>query len=120
MRKSKRRLDIRAILRDNVLRTELLKKASDFISNFERDVEEYGRTNKGESVMTKITQKEMAEQISRYIQGIRNDRKKQYAIAYYRFKCGQRPAPHEKDFGLGYMGAQAVRMRINAIWELWA
>jgi len=49
-----------------------------------------------------------------YVNRIKNSRKREYALDYLRWwtEGGREPKPPD---GLGYMGAQAVRIQINAI-----
>lgn len=56
---------------------------------------------------------------SKYISAIRNVAKKKYAVAWAAYIDGKGPRPDHKTLGLGYMGAQAVRMEIgeDSLWK---
>jgi hypothetical protein len=49
-----------------------------------------------------------------YVKAIRNPAKKSYAMAYLAWQRDQRPEPDWQDYGLSYMGAQAVRLQLGA------
>jgi len=51
-----------------------------------------------------------------YVHGIRNDAKREYAIAYGRYRFGSAPHPEPPE-GLGCMGAQAVRLEAESIYR---
>lgn len=51
--------------------------------------------------------------LRRYIEGIRNPRKRAYATQYQAYLRGAAEMPIP--IGLSYMGAQAVRLRIREI-----
>lgn len=52
----------------------------------------------------------------KYVSAIRNERKKRYARAYLEYLTGETSKePDYKDFNLGYMGGQAVRMSLDKL-----
>lgn len=57
---------------------------------------------------------EIAVEISNYIRSINNRDKRSYAAAYMEHLRDGKPEP-TRPFGLTYIGAQAVRMRMDTI-----
>jgi hypothetical protein len=48
-----------------------------------------------------------------YMKRIRNPRKRSYAMAYLAWQRGEQPRPNRDDYGLSYMGAQAVELELG-------
>ena len=64
---------------------------------------------------SKIRMTEDGTDANKYIASIRNPKKKAYAQAYLKYKSGETSEePDHNKFGLGYMGAQAVRIQLGA------
>jgi hypothetical protein len=57
----------------------------------------------------------MAAAARKYIKRMRNTRKQCYACAYFNYRRGFERHPNQDDYGLTFMGAQAVRHQIDAI-----
>jgi hypothetical protein len=64
--------------------------------------------------MTQAEKSARTRLAARYMERIRNDNKRFYAVKYWNFLVG---FDHEPEpIGLGTMGAQAVRMTLDGIW----
>lgn len=53
----------------------------------------------------------------KYIEQIRNDGKREYAVTYLKFIRGAALEPSREQFGVSAMAAQAVRLDLNKIWN---
>jgi hypothetical protein len=67
-------------------------------------------------MMTMFPERKRAEEAAKYMRRIRNAAKADYARDYWSYVRGQRCAPEAETYGLSYMGAQAVRMNLDAIY----
>jgi len=66
--------------------------------------------------MTQAEKTARTKAAARYMDKIRNDAKRFYAVKYWNFLVG---FDHEPEpINLGTMAAQAVRMRLSEIWEM--
>ena len=52
---------------------------------------------------------------NRYLRGIRNKQKREYAEAYLNHLLGKSIEPQSDSYGIGYMAAQAVRLQLAEI-----
>jgi hypothetical protein len=63
------------------------------------------------------TAPDVTDVVNKYIRTIRNPNKRKYAVAYAEWKAAGSPGHNGPAYELSYMGAQSVRMQIEAIYD---